>query len=218
MKAPRLLSVEEARRGVYIDFEGSRDNPALLGMLLRQDDGSDDFVQFILDEALHPAWVFDAASFPTDVEVAAHVVLQFVDDSEAPRRLFAWSSYEEDRFRELLGGDPLVRIAKTITNARKLAAAWGNRHFPVPTGEEPPLGKRNPLSRYLDLIGYQRHPGTAGTRPAEGIGAMVSALKKAGRVDLVPLEAAAVWRATLRRNHDDCAGMREVMLRVARDS
>lgn len=217
MKASRLLSVEEARRGVYIDFEGPRDNPAILGMLYRRDDGSEDFIQFILDEALHPAWVFDAASFPTDVEVAAQVVLQFVEDPDAPRRLFAWSSYEERRFQELLAGTPLVRIAKTIVNARKLAAPWRALHFPDPPGEKPPMGQRNPLSLYLDLIGYQRHVDAEGVQPAAGISAMQKALRSVDRVDHVAPEVAAAWRATLRRNFDDCNGMREVMLRVSRD-
>jgi hypothetical protein len=212
-----LLSLEDAQRGVYIDFEGARGKPALLGVLTYTDDGEEDFAQFILDEALHPAWVFDPRLINSDIEISAEVLLELVEDPVAPRRLFAWSTYEEDRFRDLLSGTPQVRVADRIANARKLATPWKERHFPEPPEAKPPMGKRNPLSLYLDLIGYQRHPEAVGMQPATGISAMLSDLHRCERVDQISRETASAWRVTLRRNYDDCAGMREVMLRVAGD-
>jgi len=73
---PTPLAVVEDQRAIYIDFEGrEKDPPTFLGALCVED-GSQDFVQYVIDQVLWPA----AGAKDSDTEVAVGVPTVDLED------------------------------------------------------------------------------------------------------------------------------------------
>jgi hypothetical protein len=208
-----MLSIEDAQRGVYIDFEGSRTEPALLGtVFFDKDQRTVVYLHYILDEALWPACPLEPGCTPSTIIRAAASLLGHSIDR---RSIYAWSEYEAQRLQELLADSPMASVADLVVNARPIAEEWKKRRHPHHFSHGLPKGQRNALSDYLDLIGYDRYSDAA-DKPAEGITEMLRALRRDDR--RVSESVRAAWRATLHRNFDDCDGLRELMVRVAAET
>lgn len=162
---PRITP-DEARQGLYIDFEGPRE-PALCG-LLEYDQSIDDitYAHLLLDEALFPAADWTKGVFRSSMAEVAERIIAARDDPEGPRMVFAWSEREEKALRAA-GDAPLYsQAADSIVNARRIAKRWKNLHHREVEFEKHPKKGRHRLINYLSLIGYEV-PADAG----EGISA-----------------------------------------------
>lgn len=208
-----ILDLDTARTGVYLDFEGSRSFPDL-ATVVAWDENVDDlfFNHFVLADDLHP--VAEWSRFPGSVASSIEGLARHLErELEMERMVFAWSHYEASVLGDLLAGDQMW-IVDEIANAKIVAEQWLKRTNPGHPIFALPKGKRHKLAYYLDLIDYD-DPVAREFQPAVGINEMRRALRETGGVlDDVDDDVLDLWAKTLERNHRDCHGMREVMLRV----
>jgi hypothetical protein len=200
----RQLSSTDARRALYVDFEGGQDRqPVLLGTL-RRGRGADPFVhQVVLDPAFAPTRT-EVREFRGAVEAVV------VRAEHADRRIVAWSQHELDVVREHCADDPalVARFESRYVNALAVAKHWTARCCPEQRPEDRTLGA------YLAFIGYDAPPDAERGHVGDTIRALRPTLE-AGR----PLTSnqRLRWIRLLTHNQHDCAGMRAVCLRATRE-
>ena len=201
----KLLSAVEARRALYIDFEGEKDKlPVLLGVLRRPGRGAEPYVhQDVVDREFEPAGP-DARELRDAVEV---VVMRV---ERGDRRIVSWSEHDLEVVRRLRDEDPelVARFERRYVNALALARRWAYKLHPE---DKPADGK---LSGYLALIDYEVPTGGAPGRVGLTIRALRPTLR--GGRPLTPRQRRR-WAELLEHNRHDCAGMRAVCLRAARE-
>ena len=97
----KRLSEAEARRALYIDFEGEKDKPpVLLGVLRHRGRGAEPYVlQVVVDSDFEPAGP-SVRGFREAVEI---VVLRA---EHGDRRIVSWSQHDLEVVRRLRGDDP----------------------------------------------------------------------------------------------------------------
>jgi hypothetical protein len=201
----KLLSAIEARRALYIDFEGEKDKPpVLLGVLRRPGRGPEPSVhQVVVDRE------FDVAG-PNARELRDAVEVVVMRAEHGDRRIVSWSEYDLEVVRRLRDDEPelVARFERRYVNALALARRWANKLHPE---DKPADGK---LAGYLALIDYEvptgGGPGRVGLtiralRPTFRAGRSLTTLQRRRRAEL------------LEHNRHDCAGMRAVCLRAARE-
>lgn len=199
------LTEAEARRGLYIDFEGGKDElPVLLGVLRRRGKGAEPTVhQIVVDAEFEPAGP-RLLGFRKAVEVVV------VRAERRDRRIISWSEYDLNVVRTLRNDAPelVTRFERRYANARKVAARWmTNLH---PEGK-PSDGK---LASYLALIEYEVPPGGRADRVGETI-RMLRPTLRGGRH--LTASQQRRWAELLEHNRHDCAGMRAVCLLGTRE-
>jgi len=201
----KRLSEAEARRALYIDFEGEKDKPpVLLGVLRHRGRGAEPYVlQVVVDSDFEPAGP-SVRGFREAVEI---VVLRA---EHGDRRIVSWSQHDLEVVRRLRGDDPelVARFECRYANALGVARLWANRLHP---GEKPGDGQ---LVGYLALIGYTVPPDGGPGHVGETIRALRPGLQ-GGR----PLTQAQQrrWGRLREHNRHDCAGMRAVCLRATEE-
>lgn len=199
----KKLTEAEARRALYLDFEGGQDQPpVLLGVMRRRGKAADPYVrQLVVDPEF-------AAAGPEarGLREAIEIVVRRAERGD--RRIVAWSEHDLNVVRTLSDEDPelVERFERRYANARAVAQRWANKLHP---DERPADGQ---LAGYLAMIGYEV-PSDAG--PGH-VGETIRALRPTlhgGR----PLTSAQQrrWASLLDHNRHDCAGMREVCVRAA---
>ncbi len=203
-KAFKRLTEAEALRALYIDFEGEKDRePVLLGVH-RRGRGARPFVQ---QDVLDETFATVAGSSLTLHAVIAKVVIRA---ESRDRRIVAWSEHELDVVRTLADDDPalVARFEARFGNARGIAERWRNKCH---AGDKPADGR---LVEYLALIGYAVPDEAAAGRVGETIRILRDRLERG-----LPLTAVQQrrWDDLLEHNRHDCAGMRRVCLRAARE-
>src|SRR5450756_1783302 len=101
LAAFKQLSGTEARRALYIDFEGEKDKPpVLLGVLRHRGRGAEPYVlQVVVDSDFEPAGP-SVRGFREAVEI---VVLRA---EHGDRRIVSWSQHDLEVVRRLRGDDP----------------------------------------------------------------------------------------------------------------
>ena len=140
------LTEAEARRALYIDFEGGKDRPpVLLGTLRRASRGPDPFVfQVVVDPEF-------AAAGPELLPLIEAIERVVVRAEARDRRIVAWTEHELTVVRAACADRPdlVERFERRFANARLVARRWVNR---LHAGEEPADGS---LASYLAVIGYR---------------------------------------------------------------
>jgi hypothetical protein len=201
----KRLSALEARRALYIDFEGETDKPpVLLGVLRRPGRGAEPYVhQDVVDREFEPAGP-DARELRDAVEV---VVMRA---EHGDRRIVSWSEHDLEVVRRLGDDAPelVTRFERRYLNALGLARRWATV---LHSEDKPADGK---LAGYLALIDYEVPPGGAPGRVGKTIRALRPTLR--GGRSLTPGQRQR-WAELLEHNRHDCAGMRAVCLRAARE-
>ncbi len=201
----RDLTEVEARRALYIDFEGQKDRPpVLLGVLRRRGKGREPSVfQVVVDPLFAPAG-------PDERPLAEAIDVVVRRAERGDRRIVAWSEHELALVRDLPGIDPdlVARFERRYVNALAVAKRWTGRLHP---DTRPPDGR---LADYLAFIGYEV-PDDA--RPGH-VGEAIRALRPTLERGRPPTERQRErWAHLLEHNRHDCAGMREVCLRASRE-
>lgn len=201
----KRLTVKEARRALYIDFEGGRDKPpVLLGVLRRRGKAGEPKVfQIVVDPEFAPA-----GPEARPLREAIETVVKRAEKSD--RRIVGWTEHDLDVVRTLgdVDADLVARFEARYANGRAVAERWMNK---LHSGERPASGE---LVAYLALIEYQIPPDAGPGHVGDTIRALRPTLQ-GGR----PLTANqdARWQRLLRHNRHDCAGMRAVCVRAANE-
>jgi hypothetical protein len=201
------LALEDARRALYIDFEGRKDQPPiLLGCTRRARVHSDLSVwQAITDPQFESLARADGLESLTLADAVARILVR----AEAKDRLIvAWSQYELDVVGEY-APEHLDRFAARYVNARTFAVRWRNKCH---AGARP---DSNTLADYLELIGYRVPDGAGPGRAGETIGILERALDAGRTADSLTDNQRRRWRDLREHNWHDCAGMRSICLIAA---
>lgn len=210
MGARPLLTADEARRAIYLDVEGRKDEPpVLLGTLWVSRQGQEPMLRrYVLDPALGSAAVgagVGRAAFAGEIR-------SLVGRAERQHRvLVGWSEHE---VRTVRAYAPELADAfdAHYRDARALARRWRKRLHPAYAVPRDDRGRRHTLAAYLPLAGYERAPELAGGRVGKTIRSLREALDAAGTLDAVAPKVRSRWIAVLDHNEDDCRATRAVCL------
>jgi len=203
------LSSKEARRALYIDFEGRKAAaPVLIGCTQRAGKRSEPRAwQAITDARFEPLahdGEIQLLSLPDAVE-------RILERAEAKDRLIvAWSEHELDVVTEHCP-QHLGRFQARFVNARTFAVHWRNA---VHGGRKPAT---NELADYLRLIGYEVPEGAGPGRAADTIRIVGQALEKGRGIDGLTDNQRRRWQALRDHNLHDCRGMKKVCVLAAEE-
>jgi hypothetical protein len=218
----RSLSAVQAKRAVFIDFEGTRDDaPSLLGGYIA---GRKEFYQVILEPALYPAAQYKSPKITWPVRTSTPFMaldrLRHLIESRKRMRVFAWTRVEQREILKLLKDFPELREfwSGRVEDAIPYAKAWKRRVHPdVKLSRKKGRGP-NTLENYEKLIGYKRHTIHGWGLTGKRVRAVRAALAKRGSMSKLTRTQKGYWTNLLIHNKDDCRGMAEVMAVVARKS
>jgi len=219
--ALRPLRAAEAKRAVFIDFEGTRkDLPSLLGVYIA---GKKSFSQTVMEQALYPAVLYKSPKIGWRVKAAgpaeALEKLRCVVESRR-LRVFAWTTLEQRTIIKLLKGFPELREfwRGRVENAIPYAKEWKRRVHPeVKLSRKKGRGP-NTLENYEKLIGFKRHTIHGWGLTGKRVRGVRAALAKRGSMKKLTRTQKGYWTNLLIHNRDDCQGMAAVMAVVARES
>jgi len=203
----RLLTIDDADSGIYIDFEGRTDlPPILLGISTQGTDDTPALTQVVLDETFAPA--ADAASL--DVLQITSVVETLVDRAGEERvPLIGWSAHEVDVVESHCSPELARRFKACYVDAKDTArAAKRASRSPQP----PARGrvKGHALARYMELVGFDVPWPFGPGRTGNTIQVLEAALDRhADWLQLTPRQRAR-WSLLLSHNRYDCEGTRSV--------
>jgi hypothetical protein len=217
--ALRLLTAAEARRAVFIDFEGTRkESPSLLGVYIA---GRKSFSQTVMEQALCAALKYKSPKITWPVRAAgpAEALENLRRVVESKRlRVFAWTNLEQRTIIKLLGDFPVLREfwKGRVEDAIPYAKAWKRRVHPdVKLSRKKGRGP-NTLENYEKLIGFKRHTIHGWGLTGKRVRGVRAALAKRGSMKRLTRIQKGYWTNLLIHNKDDCRGMAEVMAVVAR--
>ena len=204
------LTPEEARRALYIDFEGRKDTaPVLLGCAHRAGRGAKPWVwQAVTDPLFEPLTRAD-----DDIELLPlpDAVARILQRAEARDRLIvAWSEHELDVVKEYCP-QHLARFEARYVNARTFAVYWRNACH---AGNKPAT---RDLPTYLALIGYPLPAGAGPGRAGETIRLVGNALAKGEGIAGLTVNQRRRWQELRDHNLHDCHGMKKVCVLAAEE-
>lgn len=199
-KLMKSLTKEQAERGIYIDFEGFKNEaPTVIGILI-----DDYFEQIIFDEKLR------LAAEKKDLRVATlsdtvKYLINCCDDEG--RKIIAYSNHELHKIFKYADID----ISSYYKNARSIAKRWFNReHYEK---KLPSWG----LKDFLDFIGYNRPSHLGNQKSTSRIKHVKEMIEKRDAYDELTSTAKGKWTKLLHHNRIDCEGMKDLMLEVTKE-
>jgi hypothetical protein len=196
----RRISLAQAERAIYVDLEGFQDKAsALVGILV-----GDTLEQVVFDPELRMAAEakgLRVSSFPTE---AARILDQAIRED---RVVVGYTRHERDLFAKWGGVD----LGEHYRDAHKIAKRWKNR---LHHGE--PIAGWG-LKDFLSFIEYEvpSHLGRANT--TKRLRAVLEMLPGRGSYEALSSTKKRQWTNLLTYNQHDCRGMRELVLRAARE-
>jgi len=205
----RVISPDDASRALYVDFEGEKAKPpVLLGCANRLGRGAKPWVwQAVTDPPFGPL----AATDGIELLALPEAVERILRRAERKDRLIvAWSEHELDVVEDYCPKH-LDRFQARFVNARTFAVHWRNKCH---GGGKPAT---NMLGDYLALIGYEVSEGAGPGRAGETIRVVRKALEKGRGIAGMTENQLRRWRDLREHNLHDCAGMRAVCLKAARE-
>jgi hypothetical protein len=221
------VSLEDATRGIYIDFEGTMKDPAsLLGVLVGSDSGELKFDQPVFEEDLWPAVREASPTKPGGYAVReasfSDTFLELHQRAEREsRRVFAYGHREIVEIRKRLPEETHVAWwNEHLINMLPLARRWTEKHHSDLKNKKKPKGGsgQHSLAALLKLIDYDvpkiLGPGNSANRLRE-VRDMLN--KHGGKYSALTGTKRAMWTKACRHNWHDCEGMRELMIRIAED-
>lgn len=204
-----MISPGDASRALYIDFEGEKDRPpVLLGCANRTGRGTK---RWVWQGVTNP--LFEPLARADGIELFAlrDAVERILRRAERKDRLIvAWSEHELDLVKGYCP-EKLDRLQSRYVSARTLAVRWRNKSH---GGQKP---QTNTLADYLVLIAYDVSQGARPGRAGETIRIVRNALEKGHGIEGLTENQLRRWRDLREHNLHDCAGMRAVCLKAARE-
>lgn len=200
---------DEARRAIYLDFEGEANGPpAVLGMLWVSRQGQEPmFRQVVVDPALRPLTTDTLGSSSLAGQVRA-----LIGRADRQHRvLVGWSGHELDVVRTWCP-DLAPAFEAVYRDAKTPAKAWARLTGFAPAKDA--AKRRHRLASYEAEVGFVRDPVLGDKDMAKAIRRIRVALDD-GR-DPGP-KPRARWDRMLAHNELDCQAVRAVTLRVLED-
>ena len=218
------LSVSEAQRAIYIDFEGTAvDPPSLLGVAWFDDDKAR-FVQYVVEEDLWPAAEAKSSDHGWDCRKATWAdIVEIRHRAETEqRRVFAWSTHEATALGKYVPDeDDREWFAANVENAIPNAKAWKKANHPdVVFKKDPknPYVGKNRLNRYFRLIDYPVPQAFGPGNTAQRIRKVREMLNnRGGDYSALTGTKKGQWTKVLKHNWYDCDGLQKLILRCAAD-
>ena len=220
----RPLTLSEAQRAIYIDFEGTAvDPPSLLGVV-SYDGNQPKFVQYVIEEELWPAAEAKSPDHGGCCLQATWADLAKVrrQAETEDRRVFAWSTHEATALEgHVPDEDDRDWFAANVENARLNAKAWKKANHPdVVFKKDPknPYVGKNRLNRYFRLIDYPVPQAFGPGNTAQRIRKVREMLNnRGGDYSALTGTKKGQWTKVLKHNWYDCDGLRALMLVCAAD-
>ena len=222
------VTVEEARRGIYIDFEGTmKDSASFLGVLAVNDSGATEFDQPVFEKDLWPVVRGHKPKKKTGYKPRVadffdtFVALRERAESES-RKVFAYSEHEVNEISErILLKREVQWWQENLLNARPYAKAWKRGHYPdveFKKAKNKPMGGKYTLDQFFKLIGYEVPAPLGAGNSAQRIRYVRDMLiRHDGNYRKLTSTAKGKWTKACLHNWHDCEGMRELMIRCALD-
>jgi hypothetical protein len=223
IRAKKLLTPEEARRAIYVDFEGRKAEPEMvLGVSWqRHKSGPPSLRHYIVDQRLAP--IADQIEIVGD-DVAEHewviattrqAITELLQLAKKQDRLIvAWSQHDFKVVADGRGLSPYQRrhLVPRYRDAKETARKWVNRGI---AGTVLPPGKGHTLDRYQRMIGYQVPNEYGIGRTGENLGKLIDALEKRGTWDALTDRQQRRAIEIIGHNYHDLDGMREIATQAA---
>ena len=217
----KRISLDEAQRAIYVDFEGVMNAaPVLLGAFWVDDLEGEHFVQYVFDPILKTA--AEAKSFANDGEC---VYLPTMEEAleklcaiaEREDRLFVeWSIREEEAVREAaVAAAVSTCFASRVRNGLPMARQWKNRLHPKVEFPKNERGRSNTLTNFMAFMGM---PAPSHLKPAASrIREVSRQITRGGSYEAITGVAKAKWTKLLQHNKWDCRGTRHVLMGVCEE-
>jgi hypothetical protein len=201
----RALMTDEARRAMYVDFEGRKEQPPVLLGMVAGDERAERLRQVVLEPRFTPA----AERWGLDLMPVAKIVEEVVRRAEQEDRLLVgWSHHEERIVRALCPEELADRFAARYMSAIETARRWRRRTYP----QAGRLPDGNRLAAYLKLIGYRVPPAHGAGRTGDTLRILGEAFDQGRAWEDLPGRRKARWTNLLRHNEADILGLRELCL------
>lgn len=191
------MTAAEARRAIYIDFEGLLNQaPSMIGVSI-----DSRFYQAAFDEGLRPAAAAKKIRVRRADELAGGLLERALREK---RRIAAFSDCEKRIFRKYYGLD----LSPVYADASRIVRKWA-------AGAYPDLKPRSKtLKAYLKLIGYERATCLGERQAAQRIRAVRDMCLRRGSYEALTPVVKAKWTKLLEYNKVDVLGMRELCRRA----
>jgi len=199
-KHMKRIKPSQARRGIYLDFEGFKDkSPAVVGILK-----DDQFRQIVLDSHLRSAAEFARL----DTVSLGDVIKQLYEECETEKRfMIAFSEHEMN----VVFRDCGIDISRRYKNARTYASRWASRY-----GKNSVL-ERHSLEEFLKLpeVDYNFPENLPKGNATRWLRAVSDGLAKRGDFASLTSTQKGHWERLLEYNRHDVYGLRALTLRVS---
>jgi hypothetical protein len=226
------LTLEDARRAIYIDFESRKGgDPVLLGACYAEGRKKPDPRRVVLrQDVIEPAhsrlagaldwsWPGHMYRYDSDGRSLRASLGDLVGRARNQDRLIvSWSQHELGVIESAdLGPSLFADFRDRYRDGKATASRWltqaGLEAFVQPSEA---LETTHQLAKYFDLVGFWVPEAFGVGRTGENLKRVSKALKRGGFDEFTERQQQA-WEEVLGHNLYDCFGLREVCLRAAAD-
>lgn len=196
-------TMQELKRGIYLDFEGNKDQqPTLLGTM------KDDQTDFVIVEEIFRDCANRRGSpcryAPLDLSLRTLIEMAQEED----RRIISWSEYDFGVMVEHLEDEHLSLLEACYVNAIFPAKRW--RAWKHPDKKGP-----NTLDSYMKLLGWNVPEGIGTGTVGPALTRVRDSLNQGtGAWTGLTTHQRGRWRDVVRHNRHDLKGMRRVLKRA----
>jgi len=216
MSVKREPTADDWRRAIYIDFEGRMYEPASFLGVACEGSWSASIIEHVLWPLAERGHSLGEVKAAEATEAFRELQRKAVDEQ---RLIVAWSEREEREILETPGltQDERDWWADNVVNGLDVARGWSKKlSLPIePKKSNRGMTNKNPLSSYLEVIGYDVPAGLGSGLAAQRIlhvRKQLSAKTKLGDINKMTRTAKSKWTRGLGHNYHDCIGLSRVML------
>jgi hypothetical protein len=198
LSSEKNITDNEARKAIYIDFEGfSEGAPSLIGIQC-----DEDFWQVVLSEDLRLA----ASAKNISVSDGKKLISELLSKANIEnRKIVAFSSFEKEQCYKWYGID----ISEVYVNANLIAKSWKRKAFPK--------SRVSGLKDYLKLVNYARGDHLGIKQSTQRISSVINMLAKRKNYEELTPVVKAKWTKLLDHNRIDVQGMKFLVINAVKD-
>lgn len=225
MVAPKdILTPEDARRALYIDFEGRKDEPpVLLGMLYATGRSFDKIVlrHVVLNPALEPlvgaVRIEGLDRYECERQTMKQVVADLLKRARSKSRpIVSWSQHEQSKISEDgMTGNARRWLPEWYRDAKATAKRWVYEAHPQEVQRWRDAGEKHRLVNYMALVGMEYPAGTEGGAIGDRINRVRHGLATRGSWESLVETQRQAWTEVVIHNAVDCLATRRVAMEAA---